>query len=103
MAPILTPQEIQLALYQVQHPEIRFSLVELEMFNGARIEGNRVVVDIALPTVEVPEAIRDYLRASVVEAVNRLEPEAECSVQFVNMTEPQRQTFLALAREGWIE
>ncbi len=103
MDPILTSQEIDLALYQVQHPEIRFSLVELQMFNGAQIEGNQVVIDLALPTVEVPQAIRDYLRASVVDAVQRLEPKAECSVRFVNMSEDQRQTFLALAREGWIE
>ncbi len=103
MEPILTEQEIEMVLYQVQHPEIRFSLVELGMFNGAQIDGKRVEVDIALPTVEVPQAVRDYLQASVLEAIRRLEPAAEPSVRFVNMTESQRQTFLALAREGWIE
>jgi len=39
MQPILTEQEIEMVLYQVQHPEIRFSLVELGMFAGAEIEG----------------------------------------------------------------
>jgi len=103
MEPILTEQEIEMVLYQVQHPEIRFSLVELGMFNGAEIEGEDVAILIALPTVEVPAAVREYIQNSVIQAVRQLEPAAKCQVRFVNMTEEQRQNFLALAREGWID
>jgi len=103
MQPILTEQEIEMVLYQVQHPEIRFSLVELGMFAGAEIEGENATVLIALPTLEVPEAIREYIRKTVIQAIGQLEPAARCSVRFVNMTEEPRQRFLALAREGWID
>ena len=103
MKPILTEQEIEMVLYQVQHPEVRFSLVELGMFNGAEIEGENVTVSIGLPTVEVPDAVKDYIRETVLQAIGQLEPAAKCRVRFVNMTEEQRQNFLALAREGWID
>ncbi len=103
MEPIVSPQEIEMALYQVQHPEIRFSLVELGMLNGAEIEGKNVTVLIGLPTVEVPDAVKEYIQKTVIQAIGQLEPRADCRVRFVNMTEEQRQKFLALAREGWID
>ncbi len=86
-------------LSTVKHPEIPDrSLVELGMIPEIGIEGNSVLVTLALPTMDVP--IKQDLIDLVQKAVSQMEGEAKAQVNLTEMNADQRAKFMRFAREA---
>jgi ATP-binding protein involved in chromosome partitioning len=85
------------ALVGVIDPEIRRSVVELDMVRDVRIAGPRVDVTIALTTAGCP--LRSNLQQQVQERVGAVEGVAEVGVDFDVMT-PEQKTALRQRLQG---
>ena len=85
-------------LSTVKHPEIpEHSLVELGMIPKVEIDGNNVLVTLALPTMEVP--IKQDLINLVEKAVNTIKGEPIAQVNLTEMNTDQRDKFMKFAKE----
>ena len=85
------------ALVGVIDPEIRRSVVELDMVRDVRIAGSRVDVTIALTTAGCP--LRANLQQQVQERVGAVEGVAEVGVDFGVMT-PEQKSALRQRLQG---
>ena len=92
-------EEIHQAVAKVRHPEIDRTLVELGMIKDIAVGDDTVILSMALPFLGIP--IRDYLVHSVEEVVTKLG--VEIQVKLTEMNKEERDTFMAMAQEGWIE
>lgn len=87
------------ALGQVKHPEIqKHNLVELGMIPEVIVEGTKVYVMLALPSLNA--AIKEELVNAVRQAVTGLADGLEVEVDVTEMDEDQRSSFSAFAREA---
>ncbi|MBU0510245.1 MAG: Mrp/NBP35 family ATP-binding protein [Chloroflexi bacterium] len=81
----------------VKHPEMPDrNLVELGMLADAQVEGNNVIVTLALPTMDVP--IKQDLIDLVKKAIGGMESSPEVQVKLTLMDANQRATFMAFAK-----
>jgi Predicted metal-sulfur cluster biosynthetic enzyme len=70
----VTESEAWKALREVQDPELGYSVVELGMVYGIRIEGDKVEVDYSLTSFGCPLA--ESLEADMYSALKKLDPAA---------------------------
>lgn len=99
MSNTISKEEMHQAVAKVRHPEINRTLVELGMIKDIAVGDEKVILTMALPFLEIP--IRDYLVHSVQEAIRKLGAEIEMKLTVMNQEE--RDAFMAMAREGWID
>ncbi len=102
MAKSVSEQDIHQALAQVRHPEIARTLVDLGMLKDIIVGSNKVALTLALPLMEIPTQIRDYLVHSIREALAKLDASLEVEIKIAEMSQEERTKFLKMAREGWI-
>ncbi len=95
----MTREEILAELEKVEHPEIAASLVELGMIQDIAVEGDTVRVAMALPTLGIPEIVRNMLVQSVQQVLESLNYRME--VEFFEMTEVAKQRFFVIAQARW--
>lgn len=98
MANDISEEEVRQALAEVKYPEIDRTLVELGMIRDVAVEGNRVMLTMAMPFPGI--SIKGLLVQSVREAVAKLGVEVE--VKLTDVTQKERDTLLVMARQGWI-
>ena len=66
-------QEIVQAIEQVQHPEIKNTLVELGMVQDIKVDGEQVSLRLVLPFLGIPAAVRDRAEAQLQEFLQQTE------------------------------
>ncbi len=86
------------ALRGVQHPEMDRDLVSLGMIKSVSVDGDDVLVTLALPFKEIP--IADDLVRGIRSALSELDPDLDVDVESVEMTQKQRAAFMAEAEGG---
>ncbi|HWE57086.1 MAG TPA: Mrp/NBP35 family ATP-binding protein [Acidimicrobiales bacterium] len=77
-------------------PELGADLVELGMYRGAVIEGDRVTVEVALTTAGCP--LRGQIQKDVKDRVGSLPGVREVLVRTSEMTSPEKRDLMARAR-----
>jgi len=89
MSSVVDEQEIRKALESVIDPELRRSIVELDMVRSVDISGNGVVdVTVSLTTPGCP--IKGHFQTAVANAVNGLEGVSHCNVYFDVLSDEQK-------------
>ena len=99
MAPTISEEDVSQAVGQVMHPAISSSLVELGMAKDITLEHGKVMLTLALPTLNIPASIKDHLVNSLSKAVTDLGAEAE--IRITEMNQEEQQAFLAMEQESW--
>jgi ATP-binding protein involved in chromosome partitioning len=97
MAENISEEEIRKAISQLGHPAIDCTLIELGIVKDLAVEGNRVKVTFAFPSLDIP--IKDYLVGSVCEPIEKLNVTVEVKLTVMNQEELQK--FTDLEREHW--
>jgi Mrp family chromosome partitioning ATPase len=93
----LPKSEVFQALSQVKHPEIKGrNLVELGMIQEVIIKEDKVLVMLALPSLDVP--IKQELVDSVRQAVIQIAKGLELEVRLTEMADPQKAAFQSAAK-----
>ena len=87
------------ALEGTEHPEIAVSLVELGMIHDVVVEDGTAQVVIALPMLNIPEAVRDAILRSIFGPVLQLGLNLRPS--FVEMAPDVRTQFFEAAKANW--
>lgn len=99
MAQEITREDILKALEPIEHPEIAATLMELGMIQDIALDNDLVRVALALPTLGIPEAVRDIIIQSIYEPVKTMGLKME--VELFEMTDEAKQNFFALAQSRW--
>lgn len=94
-------QDVERAISQVMHPEINYSLVDLGMVKGVKIEGQKVSLTLLLPFLGIPVQIRDYMADSLRQAITGVDPNLQVEINFAEMSPEERLRFFQMEREGW--
>ena len=92
-------QDVQEAIGRVIHPAISRTLVDLGMVKDVRLHGKEARLTLFLPVLSIPAPVKDYLVNSLREAVAALSVQLE--VEIAEMSEEERQAFLAKEQESW--
>jgi ATP-binding protein involved in chromosome partitioning len=95
----ISEEDVHRAVGQVMHPAISRSLVDLGMAKDITMEHGKVTLTLALPFLEVPVSIKDYLVNSLRKVVTDLG--AEIEIRITGMSQEERQAFLAMEEESW--
>ncbi len=89
MVSVTGEQEIRKALESVIDPELRRSIVELDMVRSIEMSGNGVVdVTVSLTTPGCP--IKGHFQTAVANAVNALDEVSHCNVYFDVLSDEQK-------------
>ncbi len=89
MSPVTDKQQISTALEVVIDPELRRSIVELDMVRSIDVSANGVVdVTVSLTTPGCP--IKGHFQTSVAQAVSALEGVTHCNVYFDVLDDSQK-------------
>jgi len=86
-------------IQQVEHPEIKCSLVDLGMVQDIEVGEEGVSLNLVLPFLGIPAVIRDHMVHSLQEGVAGLG--VELDIQVSEMTFAERQRFLTLEQQNW--
>lgn len=81
------------------HPAISRSLVDLGMAKDITVEHGKVMLTLALPFLDVPVSVKDFLVNSLRKVVTDLGAEVE--IRITGMNREEQQTFLAMEQESW--
>jgi len=95
----ISKEDVLRAVGQVMHPAISRSLVDLGMAKDITMEYGKVTLTLALPFLDIPISIKDYLVSSLREVVKDLG--AEIEIRITGMNQEEREAFLAMEQEGW--
>jgi Mrp family chromosome partitioning ATPase len=95
---VITDKQVVDALRGVMHPEIKRSLVELEMIRDVSVEDGSVTLTLALPFAEVP--IKDDLVRAVKGAIEKLDAVPQVEVDFAEMNQKERAAFMTASEGG---
>lgn len=93
------PEAVEAKVAEVTHPEIDATLVDLGMIDDIEVEDGSATVTLALPMMNIPDAIKEILITRITSAVE--EAGAECSVDVVVMDDRQRAKFFEMEEEHW--
>ncbi len=93
-----TETEVLDALRPVEDPEIRQSIVDLDMVRGVTVAGDRVDVTVALTVAGCP--LRAEITKRVTDAVSALEGVAQVDVALTVMTDEERAALAARLHGG---
>ena len=99
MTEALSEEEVRKAIAPIKHPAIDRTLVDLGIAKDINVEGNAVLITLALPFAGVPAQIRQILMNSLSEPLKQMG--AEVTFEITIMTAEELQKFLAMEQEGW--
>ena len=99
MAKEKSEEDIRQVVAEIKHPAIDRTLVDLGIVKEITVNGNKVLITMALPFPGIPTQVRDYLVNRVVEQIKKLDVEVEVDVTIMNQEE--LQAFLAMEQESW--
>ncbi len=99
MSHIITREHILEVIKQVEHPEIDATLGELGMILDVAVQDKIATVAMALPILEIPEAVRAALIQRINQHFEKIE--LQFQVEYFEMTAEGRGKFFALARANW--
>jgi len=101
MSTKITESKIYQILSTIKHPEIKGrNLVELGMIPDVAVEGDSIIVNLALPTMKVP--IKQDLIDLVQKAVNGMEAGLKVQVKLIEMNADQQARFMVFAKEAQV-
>ncbi|MGC9349357.1 MAG: Mrp/NBP35 family ATP-binding protein [Anaerolineae bacterium] len=86
---MVTKDQIMQALQQVDDPELRRSIVDLNMVREVQVDGKDVEVIIALTVPNCP--LRDQIAQDAAEAVDALESDLNVKITLTSMTDEEKQ------------
>ena len=86
-------------LKNVEHPEIALSLFDLGMILDVMIEQNTAKVAIALPMLNIPQAIANAILQSIHQSIKTLG--LQLKPVFFEMTPEMRDNFFRAAKANW--
>lgn len=95
----ISREEILHRLKSVEHPEIAVSLIDLGMILDVAIEQNTVKIAIALPMINIPQAVTDAIVQSIYHPIRELG--LEIKPEYFEMTPDVRDQFFTAARANW--
>jgi metal-sulfur cluster biosynthetic enzyme len=99
MSDTATVETVEDAIADVTHPEIDATLVELGMIDDVRADDGTAEIDVAIPMLGIPAAIKQLLAQRLTAAV---EPTGiDLDVDFVVMDEQTKQRFFELEQQNW--
>ena len=98
----VTENSIHLAIQKVEHPAIASSLVDLGMIRDIiyTCEDKTVSLTLVLPVLTIPQNVRDYMVNSLHQALKSVDVELT-EVNVAQLTEEERQVFLAIEQQNW--
>jgi len=99
MAKEKSEEDIRQVVAEIKHPAIDRTLVDLGVVKEITVNGNKVLVTMALPFPGIPTQVWDYLVNSVVEQIKKLDVEVEVDLTIMNQEE--LQAFLDMEQESW--
>lgn len=99
MAKGKSEEDIRPVVAEIKHPAIDRTLVDLGVVKEITVNGNKVLVTMALPFSGIPTQVRDYLVNCVVEQIKKLDVEVEVDLTIMNQEE--LQAFLDMEQESW--
>jgi len=92
-------EKIKKELLKVEHPEIRFNLVELGMIKNLRLNDKEVLLDLFLPFLNVP--IKEQLIKMIETAIKKIDKDLNIKINIVEMNIKEKEEFMKMARRGW--
>jgi Mrp family chromosome partitioning ATPase len=94
----ITQSKLYDLVSQIKHPEIQNrNLVELGMIPKIKINGNQVMLSLALPSPGAP--IKDTLIEEITKGIAKYKKDLNVEVTTVDMNEEERSTFFSILRE----
>lgn len=99
MAKEKSEEDIRQVVAEIKHPAIDRTLVDLGVVKEITVNGNKVLVTMALPFPGIPTQVKDYLVNSVVEQIKKMDVEVEVDLTIMNQEE--LQAFLDMEQESW--
>ena len=91
--------DVERALSKVMHPEINYSLIDLEMIKNVVYRNNTVVLTLKLPFTGIP--IKEDLIQSIKGALVDLDKAVQVEINVEQMSQEERDKFMRMAKEGW--
>ncbi len=95
----ITRKDILNILRDIEHPEISVSLVDLGMILDVAVDDHTVKVAVALPMLNIPQAVANAILNSLYEPIRELGLQME--PVFFEMTPEIREKFFITARANW--
>jgi metal-sulfur cluster biosynthetic enzyme len=99
MSENVTRETLLKRLETVEHPEIAVSLIDLGMIIDVAIEDSIAKIAIALPMLNIPQAVADAILQSIDPAVKELG--LTMQPDFFEMAPDVRDKFFTAARANW--
>ena len=99
MATNISLQNVQQTIGKVTHPAISRTLVDLGMIKDVSLHMSEARLTLALPILNIPAPVKDYLLNSLREAVAALG--VQLAVEIAEMNGEKRQAFLVMEQERW--
>ena len=99
MSESLDEGDVDEAIHDVTHPEIDATLSDLEMLNSVSVDGSEVEIDVAIPMMGIPPAVKQILRDRLATALEGVVDDP--TIEFVEMSDQQRQRFFEMEEENW--
>jgi len=81
------------------HPEINYSLVDLEMIKDVVCEERKVSLTLKLPFLQVP--VKDLLIDIIKKTLSDLNSSIQVEINMEQMSQQERDKFKKMAKEGW--
>lgn len=97
-----TEEAVINAIKQVEHPEIKATLVDLGMLRDIKFdeETKRVSLTLVLPMLGIPQTVRDYMLYSLYDAAKKAGAE-EFAPSLAEMTQEEREAFFKKEKALW--
>lgn len=97
-----TLETVKKAIHEVEHPEIAASLNDLGMVDEITFDEteSKVSLTLLLPTLGIPEQVRNFILSSIAQALEPLEVKG-LQYHVAEMEEEVKRNFFAQAQANW--
>jgi metal-sulfur cluster biosynthetic enzyme len=99
MAENVSLQDVEDAVGKVMHPAINSSLLALGIVKDIDFDGNDASLTLALPALNIPPAITNYMIDSLTEALQEIGVGVNVSTR--EMDDEERQRFFSMEQQNW--
>jgi len=95
----ISKKDIEDALAKAIHPEINYSLVELEMIKNIEVKDATISIILVLPFLDIP--IKEDLINLIKKHVTSMGKNIKIKIKTAEMNGKEKERFMKMAREGW--
>ncbi len=92
-------EDVQEAVGKVMHPAINSTLLDLGIVKDIDFDGINASLTLALPALNIPPAITNYMIDSLTEALQEIG--VGINVNTREMDDEERQRFFSLEQQNW--